>query len=146
MIILDTNVVSEMLRPAPAPAVSRWLAAQAGETIYLTSVTEAELRYGLAILPEGQRRSRLAQAVDLILREDLQGRILPFDSEAAAEYARIAAARKVAGYPISQFDCQIAAIARVHSATLTTRNARDFRDTGVEIVDPWQQPDPADGM
>lgn len=143
MIILDTNVVSEMLRPAPAPAVIDWLAAQSGEMVYLTSVTEAELRHGMAILPTGQRRNRLAQAVDLILKEDLQGRILPFDSDAAAEYARIAAGRKVSGHPISQFDCQIAAIARVHGATLATRNVRNFRDTGVEIVDPWQRHDPA---
>ena len=94
MIILDTNVISELLRPAPEPRVEHWLSAQDGLSIYLTSISEAELRYGLAIMEVGKRRAALVDAVDRILREDFAGRILPFDSDAAQSYATIAAARR----------------------------------------------------
>jgi predicted nucleic acid-binding protein len=137
LIILDTNVVSELLRPSPEPEVEAWLAAQDGAEVYLTAVNEAELRYGVAILPEGRRRDALITALDFILREDFESRILPFDSTAAAAYAVIAAERRVAGRPISQFDCQIAAIARAQGATVATRNAKDFEGCGIEVIDPW---------
>ncbi len=138
MIILDTNVVSELLRAAPAPAVEGWFAAQHGADIYLTAVSEAELRYGVAVLAKGKRHEMLAEAVSGMLREDFRDRILPFDSAAAGEYARIGAERRAAGRPISQFDCQIASIARAHGAAMATRNASDFEGCGVEVIDPWQ--------
>ncbi len=137
MIILDTNVVSELLRTSPAPAVEAWLAAQDGATVYLTAVSEAELRYGVAIMSVGKRRTAQVNLVESLLREDFAGRILPFDSAATPAYAQIGAERKSAGRPISQFDCQIAAIARRHSAVLATRNVRDFEDCGVTIINPW---------
>lgn len=105
MIILDTNIVSELLRPAPEPKVEAWLAAQDGAAVYLTTVSEAELRLGVAILAKGKRRDALAQAVDGMLREDFRDRILPFDSAAAEAYALIGSERRASGRPISQFDC-----------------------------------------
>lgn len=137
VIILDTNVVSELLRAAPAPGVEQWLAGQDGANIYLTAVTEAELRYGVALKAHGKRSRLLLGAVDAILREDFRDRILPFDSAAAEQYASIGAERKAAGRPISQFDCQIAAIARVHGAAIATRNIGDFEGCGIEAIDPW---------
>jgi predicted nucleic acid-binding protein len=138
VIILDTNVLSELLRPAPEPRVEAWLAAQDGAEVYLTAITEAELRYGVAIMANGRRRSALAAAVDRILREDFIARILPFDSAAAQVYAAIGAARRLAGRPIAQADCQIAAIARANGATIATRNIGDFEDCGVALINPWQ--------
>ena len=138
MIILDTNVVSELLRAAPAPTVEAWVAGQDGTDIYLTAISESELRYGVAIMANSKRRTMLAEAVDGMLREDFRDRILPFDSAAADEYASIGADRRAAGRPISQFDCQIAAIARAHGAAMATRNIGDFEGCGVEVIDPWR--------
>jgi predicted nucleic acid-binding protein len=138
MIVLDTNVVSELLRHAPAPAVEAWLAAQDGAEVYFTAVSEAELRHGVAILPAGRRRDALTEAVGCILTEDFRERILPFDSAAAKTYAVIAADRRAAGRPISQLDCQIAAIARTQGAAVATRNVRDFEGCGLDVIDPWQ--------
>jgi toxin FitB len=138
MIILDTNVVSELLRAKPAPTVEAWLAGQDGADIYLTAISAAELRYGVAVLAKGKRRDALAEAVNGILREDFRDRILPFDSAAAIEYADIGAQRRAAGRPISQFDCQIAAIARAHGAAMATRNVDDFEGCGIGLIDPWQ--------
>lgn len=138
MIILDTNVVSELLRPAPSPAVEAWLAAQDGATVFFTAIGEAELRIGVAILPAGRRRTSLAEAIDAMLEEDFRHRILPFDTAAAQAYAAIAATRRAAGRPISQFDCQIAAIARIRQAFLATRSTVDYEDCGIEVIDPWQ--------
>ena len=112
MIILDTNVLSELLRPDPARQVERWLAALDGTKVYFTTVGEAELRHGVAILPAGKRRNALSTAIEGLLEEDFRDRILSFDRPAARAYATIAAERRAAGRPISQFDCQIAAIAR----------------------------------
>jgi predicted nucleic acid-binding protein len=137
MIIVDTNVVSELLRPAPEPRVELWLSAQNGLTIFLTAISEAELRYGVAIMGNGKRRAGLAEAVDRILREDLAGRILPFDSEAALSYADIAAARRATGRPIAQADCQIASIARAHGAVVATRNTPDFEGCEIDLINPW---------
>jgi len=137
MIILDTNVVSELLRAAPAPTVEAWLAGQDGADVYLTAISEAELRYGVAVLAGGSRREALAEAIAGMLREDFRDRILPFDSAAAGEYANIGAARRAAGRPISQFDGQIAAIARAQGAVMATRNVSDFEGCGVEVIDPW---------
>ena len=139
MIILDTNIVSELLRPAPAPQVEAWLAAQDGATVFFTAVGEAELRHGIAILPPGRRRSDLAKAIEAMLEEDFRDRILPFDRAAARAYAAIAAGRRAPGRPISQFDCQIAAIARAHQAAVATRNSGDYQGCGIDVIDPWQE-------
>lgn len=138
MIILDTNVLSELLRPVPEPRIEAWLAVQDGADVYLTAITEAELRYGVAIMANGRRRGALAAAVDRILREDFMARVLPFDSTAAQVYAVIGAARRAAGRPIAQADCQIAAIARAHGAAVATRNITDFEDCGVALINLWQ--------
>jgi predicted nucleic acid-binding protein len=138
MIILDTNVVSELLRPAPSPAVEAWLAAQDGATVFFTAIGEAELRLGVAILPAGRRRTSLAEAIDAMLEADFRNRILPFDTAAAQAYSAIAATRRAAGRPISQFDCQIAAIARNKQAVLATRNTVDYEDCGIDVIDPWR--------
>lgn len=137
MIVLDTNIVSELLKPAPERQVENWLAAQDGGKVFLTTVTEAELLYGVAILPEGKRQAALAEAVRGVLDEDFRDRILPFDSPAARAYAAISADRRAAGRPISQLDCQIAAIARARSAAVATRNAKDFEGCGIVVIDPW---------
>jgi toxin FitB len=137
MIIVDTNVVSELLRPSPEPRVEAWLAARDGLDIYLTAISEAELRYGVAIMENGRRRDGLADAIDRILRDDMAGRVLAFDSAAAEAYATIAASRRAAGRPIAQADCQIAAIARARGATVATRNTADFEGCGVDLINPW---------
>lgn len=137
MIIVDTNVVSELLRPEPEPRVERWLSNQDGLNVYLTAISEAELRHGLAIMPSGKRRTALTDAVDRILREDMAGRILPFDSEAAQSYAIIAAGRRAAGRPIMQADCQIAAIAHARGAIVATRTRPDFEGCEIDLINPW---------
>ena len=139
MTILDTNIVSELMRPAPSRQVESWLAAQYGATMRFTAIGEAELRYGIAILPAGRRRTALAAAIQAILDEDFRDRILPFDRAAAQAYAAIAADRRAVGRPISQFDCQIAAIARVHNAAVATGNAADYEGCGIEVIDPWRR-------
>lgn len=138
MIVLDTNVLSELMRAAPERAVELWLAAQPQASVFVSAITEAELRYGLALLPAGQRRSGLTLAVERMLTEDFNGRILPFDSPAAIGFAELAAARRLAGRPISQADAQIAAIARSRGAALATRNVADFEGCGLKIVNPWR--------
>lgn len=137
MIVLDTNVISELMRPGPSPAVSTWLSLETPSDVFLTAVTEAELRTGVAMVPDGRRRRALERVVEEIIREDFRGRVLPFDSQVAPAYARIVSECRAAGRPISQFDAQIAAICLVHGATLATRNVRDFEGCGVELVDPW---------
>ncbi|MBV9523736.1 MAG: type II toxin-antitoxin system VapC family toxin [Alphaproteobacteria bacterium] len=138
MIVLDTNVLSELMRPAPDAAVERWIAAQASGAIFISAVTEAELRYGIALLPDGRRRLALTAAFEALMREDFRGRILPFDSAAAVAYAEIAASRRRAGRPIAQADAQIAATAKSRGAGLATRNSADFVDCGIDVVDPWK--------
>ncbi|GIG36420.1 type II toxin-antitoxin system VapC family toxin [Cellulomonas pakistanensis] len=137
MIVLDTNVVSEIFRPEPAPRVVAWLEDLTGD-VAITAVTLAELLAGVRRLPDGRRRSALVEQVDLALEPYRATRaILPFDVAAAEQYADVLAARERAGRPIHTADAQIAAICRVHGATCATRNVKDFADTGVEVVDPW---------
>lgn len=138
MIVLDTNVLSELLAPSPSPAVVAWLAAQPAAAVFTTAVTEAEILYGLALLPDGRRRQALETAVRPIFSEDLAGRVLAFDREAAASYAAIAARRRALGRPISQFDAQIAAIAVSRGASIATRNVADFAETGAPVINPWE--------
>jgi len=136
MILLDTNVLSEMMRPAPAPKVQVWLAGQPSINLFTSAITEAEMRLGVAILTASRRRSQLEAAIDAIFGQFV-GRVLPFDSPAANAYAEIAASRRKAGRPISQADAQIAAIARSCGASLATRNTGDFDGCGVKLADPW---------
>jgi predicted nucleic acid-binding protein len=139
MIVLDTNVISELMRDAPNPAVLAWVDEQTTASLFVTAVTEAEIRLGIALLPAGKRRDGMAEAVDRAFASLLRGRVLPFDSEAARAFAMIAADRRASGRPISQFDCQIAAIASSRGSLIATRNVRDFEGCGVEIVDPWER-------
>ena len=137
MIILDTNVLSETMRPEPDPRVTVWFEGQDTSDLFLNAVTAAELRYGALRLPEGRRRRELEDAVETVVGIVFADRILPFDAGAAIAYAEIFAARERAGRPISQGDAQIAAIALVRGAAVATRNGRDFDGTGVAVIDPW---------
>ncbi len=137
MFTIDTNVASELMRPEPAPAVAAWIAERHAQEMYLTAVTEAELRYGVAILPVGRRRRMLETAMTHWLDVGFRERILPFDSAAARAYAEIAADRRQAGRPIGEADCRIAAICRSRGAVLITRNVRDFIGAGIAVADPW---------
>lgn len=137
MIALDTNVLSELLRPTPAPQVEAWLAAQDGKSVYFTCVREANVRHGVAILPVVCSRDALAQAIESILEEDFRDRILPFDRKADRAYAAIAAERCVVCRPTSQFDCQIAAITRGQGACMVTRNVGDHEGCGIDVLNPW---------
>ncbi len=138
MIVLDTNVLSELMRPAPSERVVRWVAAQPATSLYTTSVTQAEILHGIMLLPSGRRRIALESAAEAMFSEDFGGRVLPFGSEAAQPYARIAAERRRAGRPISHFDAQIAAIARSAGAAIATRNVADYDACGVQVINPWE--------
>jgi predicted nucleic acid-binding protein len=137
MIILDTNVLSELMRPAPARKVAEWVAAQPATSLFTTSVTQAEIMLGLMLLPPGRRRRELETAATAMFADDLGGRILAFDTDAARPYAQIASDRRRAGRPISHFDAQIAAIARTTGASLATRNVDDFDGCGLKLLNPW---------
>jgi predicted nucleic acid-binding protein len=139
MIVLDTDVVSELMRRRPAPAVIAWVDGEDASRLAITAVTAAELLHGVARLPKGARRRKLVAAVDGLLIEDFAGRILPFDGAAAIHYAELVASRERDGRPVSVADGQIAAICRHHGATLATRDVRDFEATGVDVLDPWSQ-------
>jgi len=137
MILLDTNILSELMRPLPDPGVEAWIGSQPPASLFISTITEAELRYGAALMPNGRRRDAVAAAIEGMMMEDFHGRILTFDSAAATFYAQIAADRRAGGRPITPFDAQIAAIARSRGATLATRNVADFEGCGIEIVNPW---------
>ena len=136
-VLLDSNVVSELIRKARDPVVAKWVTALPLEELFFTAVGEAELRYGAAILPAGQRRQLLLADIEGMLHDAFGDRVLPFDRAAAREYADIAALRRAAGRPVAAVDCQIAAIARSRSMTVATRNIRDFEEIGLDIVNPW---------
>jgi toxin FitB len=138
VIILDTNVVSELMKPSPDARVVSWVSNQPAASLFITAITEAELRYGIGILSKGQRRAALATALDALLAEDFAERILPFDSPATVAYAQLASERRRLGHPISQFDAQIAAIASSHGTPLATRNVVDFENCGITIINPWK--------
>lgn len=137
MYVLDTNVASELMRPWPESRVAVWIAERNAKDMFLTAISEAELRYGVAIVPAGRRRNELEAAMARWLSVGFGERILPFDSGAARHYADIASQRRSAGRPIKEADCQIAAITRSRGAVLVTRNVRDFETTGIDVVDPW---------
>lgn len=137
MIVLDTNVLSELMRSAPAEIVMRWVAAQPLASLYTTSITQAEILHGIMLLPAGRRRNALETTAEAMFGEDFRGRVLPFGSKEAHPYARIAVERRRAGRPISNFDAQIAAIARSAGAAIATRNVADYDACGVEVINPW---------
>lgn len=139
MIVIDTNVLSEMMRDDPSPTVLAW-AGMAGQ-LHATAVTLAEIDYGIARLPAGRRRDRLAATAAGVFA-DFEQVILPFDAQSARRYGEIVVRREKTGRPITTADAQIAAICLVHGSPLATRNTQDFEDTGVELIDPWQPPDP----
>lgn len=139
MIILDTNVLSELVKITPEQRVIDWLDALVPSDVATTAITAAELWHGVRRLPDGRRKAMLAAGVDAMLYEDLRGRIEVFDTASANRYADIVTARERAGRPISVADAQIAAICASRHATLATRNVDDFTDTGVDIVNPWDR-------
>jgi toxin FitB len=140
LIVLDTNVVSETMRARPEPAVLTWLDRQQPDQLWLTAVNVAELMVGVARLPPGLRRQQLAEGVAGVLEQDFAGRVLSFDTDAAAVYAELVAVRERAGRPIAIADAQIAAICLRHGATLATRNQKDFDALGLPLVNPWDDP------
>jgi predicted nucleic acid-binding protein len=138
VIILDTNVISELTRPVPDPGVITWLDSLSAEETAITAITAAELRYGVRRMPDGRRKTGLSEAVNTLITIDFRDRVEPFDVLAADQYADVVTAREDAGQPISTSDAQIAAICRVLNATLATRNTSDFTGIGVNLIDPWK--------
>jgi predicted nucleic acid-binding protein len=137
MIILDTNVLFELMRVAPDPRVTQWVAKQPEEELFTTSVSEAEIFYGIDLIAPGKRRESLLTAAEKTFTGLLLGRVLAFESEAARPFSRIVVHRRALGRPVGYADAQIASIARVSGATLATRDTDDFEDCGIEVVNPW---------
>jgi predicted nucleic acid-binding protein len=137
MIILDANVISEVLRPVPEPSVLDWLANQPRASLFTTTVTRGEILYGIRLLSDGKRRRGLLDAAKKIFDDDFADQVLSFDSDAADMYAEIAASRRAAGKPISQFNAMIVSMARSRGASLATRNVKDFEGCGVDVINPW---------
>lgn len=137
MIVLDTNVVSELMRPSPASMVKSWIATQPRGSLFTTTITRAEVLFGALLLPEGRRRGDLLARAESLFEEDFREQLLDFDRDAARHFAALAAQRKSQGRPIGIMDAQIAAIARSRGAAVATRDVADFRDCGIEVIDPW---------
>jgi hypothetical protein len=137
MTILDTNVVSEIMRPVPEPLVLRWFANLVVEDTYITAITVAEILLGVELLPVGKRRDVVRGGAERTLAV-FGGHVLAFDDSGARAFSLISSTRRRQGKPMSEFDAQIAAIARVHGAALATRNTDDFESCGVKLIDPWQ--------
>jgi toxin FitB len=141
VIVLDTNVLSALMREVPDRPVVEWLDRQAAESIWITSITVFEARLGLALLPKGKRRQTLESAFNSLMAEDLEGRVLDFDQSAAEAAAQLAAERQRNGQTIDIRDTQIAGIVIARRAELATRNVRHFSDVGVDVINPWDTPD-----
>jgi toxin FitB len=138
MIILDTNVISEAMQPVPSTRVLQWLTeSRISSEVFTTTITMAEILYGVELFPKGKRRDRLKAEAEAVFMVDFRDRILPFDEAAAHAFAEIAAARRAQGRPMAEMHGQIAAIARTHHAALATRNFADFEDCGLRLVNPW---------
>lgn len=137
MIVLDTNVVSELINAAPHPSVRQWFLQTPPKSTFISTVTIAELRYGLAILPAGRRKDILTNLIDSFLATALRTHALHFDEPAANAYATIRANGRKIGHTVPQLDAQIAAIAKAQNATLATRNTADFAHTGITLINPW---------
>jgi toxin FitB len=139
MIIVDTNVVSELMKSSPSEPVIEWVRARTGSELFTTSITLAEILYGIARLPDGRRKELLRTTASEVFAS-FEDQVLPFDSSAATHYADVVEGRDQIGLPIDGFDAQIASICRAHGAALATRNVKDFRQTDVNLIDPWQRP------
>lgn len=139
MIVLDTNVISEPMRPEPAAQVVRWLDRESIETLYLTTITLAEVRFGIASLPVGRRRSILERRFEEETMPLFSGRILPFDEPASMRFAQLQAESRFRGRALGTMDGLIAAICLASDFRLATRNVKDFTDAGVSLIDPWAQ-------
>ncbi len=141
--LLDTNVLSELMRPQPSAEVMAWFAANSAMPMYTCAITQAEILNGIALLPDGKRRTTLAQACEAMFEQDFAGRCLAFDSAAAKQQALVVATRTAQGRPVTTEDSQIVAIALVAGLTLATRNTKDFDNiTGLVLASPWQTPSP----
>jgi len=138
VIVLDTNVLSELMRPAPSPEVARWATAQNPVQLFTTTITEAEIFYGIELVSRGKRRDALLAAAEALFNDTFANRVLGFDGPAARAYGRIVAHRRGLGRPIAHADAQIAAIAHEHDASLATRNVNHFEACGVRLINPWQ--------
>jgi predicted nucleic acid-binding protein len=138
MLILDTNVLSAIMGARPVPEVAAWIAGQPDDALFTTTICQAEILSGIAVMPEGRRRSALEMAAQAIFTDDFGGRVLPFDAAAATAYADIYAARRRVGRPATPLDLMIAAIARANSAHVVTRDVGGFEDCGVPLIDPWR--------
>jgi len=139
MIVIDTNVLSETLKPVPSDVVLGWLASQEPMSVFMTTITQAEVLYGVELLPAGKRRTRLHSAIEDLLASIFQGRILSFDEDSARAFSKIVAHRQSMGRPISQFDAMIASICRSRRAAIATRNVDDFAHCGVPVINPWDE-------
>lgn len=137
MILLNTNVVSEAMKPEPHPAVRNWLDAQVTETLFLSSVTIAELSYGVGVLPKGKRKENLFAVLDGVLKL-FEGRVLPFDIAAARRYGELAVKARAVGRGFPTPDGYIAAIAAVHGYAVASRDPSAFNAAGLKVIDPWQ--------
>jgi len=137
VIVLDTHVVSELVRPSPNRSVVEWVDEHDSSELVLTALTAAELRAGVALLPEGRRRDELGMRIESLLVETFAGYVLAFDVGSSAYYAEVLAVRTRGGRPITTFDAQIAAVCRQYDSVLATRNTTDFTDTGIQLVNPW---------
>lgn len=139
MIVLDTNVLSELMRPQVSEVVEAWVKAQLKTSLFITTITQAEILYGIFILPEGSRKRELRDAAQDLFQKDFVDRILPFNRNAAEHFAAISSYRRSIGNPISQLDAQIAAICLTHQATIATRNIKDFANCQIDIINPWTE-------
>jgi toxin FitB len=139
MIIVDTNVVSELMKSSPSELVIEWVRARTGSELFTTSITLAEILYGIGRLPDGRRKELLRTTASEVFAA-FEDQVLPFDSSAATHYADVVGGRGQIGLPMDGFDAQIASICRAHGAALATRNLKDFRQTDVNLIDPWQRP------
>jgi predicted nucleic acid-binding protein len=137
VIVLDSNVVSELVRPSPNRSVVEWVDEHDSSELVLTALTAAELRAGVALLPEGRRRDELGMRIESLLVETFAGYVLAFDVGSSAYYAEVLAVRTRGGRPITTIDAQIAAVCRQYDSVLATRNTTDFTDTGIQLVNPW---------
>ena len=137
MLILDTNVISELMNPQGSQTVKSWVNSQPRDRLFTTTITQAEILYGIAILPAGNRKKQLQDAAHRVFNEAFLNHLLVFDSESAANFASLSTDRRRQGNPISQFDAQIAAICRTHQAAIVTRNVDDFLNCQIELINPW---------
>ena len=138
MFVLDTNILSAMMRPEREPKVAAWIAAQAPDLLFTTALSQAEILSGLAIMADSRRRRDLEAAARAVFVEDFEGRILPFDGRAAVAYADLFAARRQSGRPMATLDLMIASVARSHGAGVVTRDARGFEGCGLTLINPWE--------